>query len=400
MKKYGFYTLLILSVLLPATAFAQPNLKVSAADNEAIQSVSKNVTARGTIHFREGLIIAPESFLEENKIALGLTSHDEMREHRRASTKVDGEEIVRFHQFHQGIPVEGAEYVMRSEQGALATLKGRIAEGLDLDAATAMNEDEALTAALRFVEADIYAWEIPEPALQKTADLDSVLPKSELIIVRDPKSNPDHPEYLLTWRTEIKVSQPAGHWLVYTDAVTGNFVKKLSGRHEASNATGTVHTLYNGTHSFSTRKRGFPNNDYILRDKTRGEITTKQYSSFDFWGWGLAGHIDQGSNTWSRSEATAHWAAQESHDYFKNVHGRSGVNGSNEEIRVLANGNGTYYSDDGEQILHRSGNRFPIARRGRPRVHPWRGPPLFRSDLPARIRCSERIVRRYFRYHG
>ncbi len=348
MKRHGFINIVfVLSLLIPTMAFAQPVLKVRAADNQAVQAFAKTVSERGSVYFQEGITAAPETFLEENKLALGLTSLDEMREQRRSFTKIAQEEVTRFQQFHQGIPVEGAEYVLRSQGGALVTLKGRVAEGLSLDPALAMTEEEALDAALSFVEADIYAWEGPNVLSQKNVDIASLLPEGELLIVRDPQSDSDNPDYLLAWRTTVKTAQPVGHWFVYTNAITGDHVKTLSGNWEASNAINNITTLYDGAHTFSTRKRGWPYNDYILKDKTRGEITTKKFSAVSSWGWGLAGNIDQGSSLWTRPEATAHWAIQESYDYFKNAHGRSGINGSNEELRIVADSNGTYYSDNG-----------------------------------------------------
>ncbi len=325
-------------------------MKIHQPDNKAVQAMSERITDQGTLHFRGGVRLAPESFLQANKAHLGLTDHDQLVETADFETEL-GEQVSRFQQLYKGIPVEGAEYVVHSRNGELAVLKGRVAEGLDIDASLALPEDVALESALAEVDAEVYAWQTPafEKGLRSAEELESAFPKGELIIVRDPLSLDEAPEYLLTWRFRIESAEPFNISIVYLDATTGELVKVLPGLQEASNATGTVHTVYNGTHTFSTRKRGFPNNDYILKDKTRGEFSVKHYSNVQSWGWNLAGHIDQGSNTWSRREASVHWAVQEAHDYFKVAHGRNGVNGSNEELRIMANSPTSAYSDDGSK---------------------------------------------------
>ena len=350
MKKASAIAWLALA-LLPAGAFAAPaTLKVQQPDNRAIRGISLRVSEQGTVHFRPDYRVSPEAFFAKHKLDLGLTEQDELREiSRMPGLAREKEEVVRFRQYHQGIPVEGAEYVVQRRDEALSVLKGRVAEGLSLDVSSAMKADKALTAALGFVEARVFAWESPElKAANAVAELEARRPKGALIIVKDPTSDLDNPTYILTWRFVIQVAQPFGVWHVYVDAATGNLVKVLSGIEEASNAIGTVNSVYNGTHNnLSTRSRGWPYNDHILKDMTRGEITVK--NGQNFLGWNLSGHINQGSNTWSRREASAHWAAQRSHDYFRNVHGRSGVNGSNEELRIITPGEGTYYQDDGSQ---------------------------------------------------
>ncbi len=343
----GWFSILLLLLAVPV--FAQPELEVLRADNEAIQRVAEQVSDRGSIHFRAGVDLAPEEFLQQYQQALGLTARDVMSETLRQPIPKGGE-VVRFRQLHRGIPVEGAEYLVRIEGGELRTLKGRVAEGLAINVDRAMPEKSGLAAALEHVDAQVYAWENPNLLHPDAAsDLESALPRGQLIIVRDPQSDDRRPSYLLAWRFDIKTAVPYEHWIVYVDAESGELVKVLSGLYRASNATGTVVTVYNDTYSFSTRKRGFPNNDYILKDKTRGEITVKHSSDVASWGWNLAGHIDQGGNTWTRREASVHWAVQEAHDYFRFVHGRNGVNGSNEELRVCANSGGTSYEDDGSK---------------------------------------------------
>ena len=341
------------------SALAQPTSRIQQLDNTAIRSVAQRVTERGTLHFRSGIEAEPAEFLATHKLDLGLTEVDTFEEVRRQSREVRGpagamaEEVVRFRQVHRGIPVEGAEYVVRREGGALKVLKGRVAEGLSIDPARRMEETEALALALEHVEAKVYAWQgLTQEARkagdeQTLAELLTKYPKGELVIVLDPSSDRDAPRFLLTWKFTIETLEPFGSKTVYLDAETGSMVQKLTDFHSAKNAVGTVHTVYNGTHTFSTRRRQFPIWDYILKDKTRGEIHVKHYSNVDGWGWNLAGHIDQNSNTWSRREASIHWAAQEAHDYFRSSFNRHGVNGSNEELRIHANAPGSAYADSG-----------------------------------------------------
>lgn len=335
--------------LLPAGAFAAPaTLKVQQPDNRAIRAISLQVSEQGTVHFRPDYRVSPETFFAQHKLDLGLTEQDELREKSRMPglARIQ-EEVVRFRQYHQGIPVEGAEYIVQRRGEALSVLKGRVAEGLSLDVSRAMKVDKALAAALGYVDAEVFAWESPElKAANAAAELEARRPQGELIIVKDPTSDLGNPTYILTWRFVIQVAQPFGIWHVYVDAATGNLVKVLSGLEESGPATGTVTTVYNGTrNNLSTWYRDAPDNDYILKDVTRGQIVTRNAQNILVWD--LSAHIDQGSNTWSRREASAHWAVQRAHDYFKNVHGRNGVNGAFEELRIINPGDGTYYNDAG-----------------------------------------------------
>jgi len=111
---------------------------------------------------------------------------------------------------------------------------------------------------------------------------------------------------------------------------------------------GTVVTVYNGTRSFYTYYRGFPNYDFILEDRTKpSDVDTRNHQykngfpwciSKDFWN---MKKIDDNNNYWNidddKHAPTSHWAAQKAYKVFKDYFGRN--NGIREasgyEIRVV-----------------------------------------------------------------
>ena len=87
--------------------------------------------------------------------------------------------------------------------------------------------------------------------------------------------------YELVYRFEITTLEPFDQLEVMIDANTGNLIRKLT---MIENAAGTVNTLYNGQRSFTTQWRGWPNNDYVLKDTDSGDkLHTLLYSESTAW---------------------------------------------------------------------------------------------------------------------
>lgn len=331
---------MILLATWPCVLLGQATSKVLQAENAMVRAAAQRVSPNGTVYFRQGLEVRPEVFLEENKSHLGLTPVDDMRLSREQSGGV-GEVAHRFQQYHKEIPVEGAQYVIHVRDGELVKLRGRVAEGLDIEVSRSIPEEVARGIALD----SLTPRDLPEKSRPvDPAVLNSPPATGEQVIVRDPAASEE--SFVLAYVFSLPAPDAVGEVRVYVDAATGLVLKKISSP-TSNAAVGTVVTQYNGTRSFATRKRGWPNNDYVLQDHTRGEITTKN----DPWSWGLGAQVTDGDNYWPHNEASAHWAVQKSHDYFKDVHFRNGVNNGNEEIRIYAKADRSSYSDFGNHSV-------------------------------------------------
>lgn len=225
---------------------------------------------------------------------------------RMAHTKV--------RQTHGGIPVwEGEAIVHLNPDGSLARITDDLREGINVNTTPNFSDKEALRIVLSTYD---------RGAKQTDA------PMIEMFVYRGDVR--DH----LVYRIEVprldgteRTSAP----VVFIDAHTGERVFEYDNLQ-----TGTGNSLYSGTVTIGTSSSG---GTFYMEDTTRrlgtfnmnntGSTTTgtggtqSRFSGTDDT-WGVAG---SGTNA-EDAGVDAHWGAQATYDYYLNVHGRNGINGS------------------------------------------------------------------------
>ncbi|MCD6566890.1 MAG: M4 family metallopeptidase [Bacteroidales bacterium] len=347
--KYFFLVVLFLGINF--LSFGQYIPRVLQPDNQEIQNLSERISKNGWVYFKKNLDIKPDEVFTKYPSAFGLLKDDEMRLWK-SSKDESGNLHYRYTQYFKGIPVEGTEYIVHAEQEIVRLCHGSIVESLDIAIKPNIDEETALKLALEIIGAEKYAWEDQDWEQFRKVDLkDSSatwFPKGELVITRIPGKSEYIPEnYQLAYKFLVRTLSPDDNINIYINAKTGELINKFS---NVLRATGTVVTVYNGTRSFYTYYRGFPNWDFILEDRTKpSDVDTRNHQYKDGYPWCIPKDfwnmtkIDDNNNYWNidddKHAATSHWAAQNAYKVFKDYFGRN--NGIREasgyEIRVVNN---------------------------------------------------------------
>ena len=231
---------------------------------------------------------------------------------RGAIVDADGTEHVRLERTYAGLPVIGGDLVVHSRNGRLKSMS--LAQGAALDLATrpTLGRSGAVVVAGTAFGSDFTGE--PQVAL--------------VVHARGPGAA------RLAYRVGLSNARADMTYIV--DAHKGTVIERWSNRHTAA-ATGTARTLYSGDVAITTNS---VTGGYELRDPARGRTYTIDGSNSR-----TSGRIYKDSdNTWGNytnadkatAAADAQYGAAMTWDYYKNVHGRSGIanNGKGAYSRV------------------------------------------------------------------
>ncbi|MER5435257.1 M4 family metallopeptidase [Streptomyces sp. NPDC002588] len=222
----------------------------------------------------------------------------------------DGTVHTRYERTYAGLPVLGGDLVVE-------TAKSGATEGVTKATRSAV-EVASLTPAVTAAKAEKQALTLAKADGAEKADTDRAPRK----VVWAAGGTP-----VLAYETVVGGLQKDGtpnELHVVTDATTGAKLYEYQGVE-----TGTGNTMYSGTVTLGTTQSG---STYNLTDGARGGHKTYNLNrgtsgtgtlfsgSDDVWGNGAA------SNT-ETAAADAHYGAALTWDYYKNVHGRSGIRG-------------------------------------------------------------------------
>ena len=226
----------------------------------------------------------------------------EIDEYKMAHTKV--------RQTVGGVPVwEGEAIVHLKSDGELSTITDGLKEFLNVETTPNISAREAIKIATRNYRGKA---ELTEK------------PKAELWVYRG--EDRDH----LAYRVEMPRLDGSEHTSIpvaFIDAQTGEKISEYNNLQAGSGSS-----LYSGTVTIDTSQSG---STYYMEDLTRrmgtfnmnntGNTTTgtggtqSRYSGTD----------DSWTATTERAGVDAHYGAAKTYDYFKNIHARNGINGSN-----------------------------------------------------------------------
>ena len=231
-----------------------------------------------------------------------------------------------YQQYYRNVKVEYGEVTVHSDrQGNVETIFGYFKPVGDVITEPALSEAQALKYALEHIGAEVYKWQIPEEELWiKEYFNTTYYPAGELVITKDRLKTDSN--YRLTYRFDIYAHKPISRDYVWVDAITGEIVDKTT-RLIFANATGTAYTRYSSTQTITTDSY---NGSYRLRETRNGvNISTfnmnhtGNYTDTDF---------TDNDNIWTTGEhqannnnagLDAHWGAERTYEYFKQVHKRS-----------------------------------------------------------------------------
>ncbi|GAB2458725.1 thermolysin [Hymenobacter qilianensis] len=273
---------------------------------------------------------------------LELTADDQFQS-AKIETDPMGFVHEKFEQYYKGIRVEHAAYTVHARQGTVESMSGSFERVQNVKTAPALNEQAALQRALRFVGGKKYMWEdAGEEATLKEHENNpraSYKPEGELVIVTNTQAEPGSPEFgqpTLAWKFNIYSQQPVSRAYIYVDAETGDIVAKDAIIKHAA-ATGTFATRYSGTKTGATESI---NGSYRLRELTRGS-GIETYNCRKGNSYTTAVDFTDLDNSWTEyananldnAALDAHYGAQSTYDYFKNIHARNSYNNAGAKIK-------------------------------------------------------------------
>ncbi len=274
-------------------------------------------------------------------------------------------QLERYQQYYKGIKVEHARYYLHLKGKAIVSMNGEYIDVKKLNITPSITEQEALSIALKKIGAKKYMWEDPtaEAFAKKTEPNGTYKPKGELVIVRnmDPSNRNIYLKPVLAYKFDIYAAEPVSRDYVYVDAHTGKVVLidpiiKHARGHEhklyssdaksysvnstqSVKSTGNAETRYSGTRQIEAE---YINGQYRLHDLTRGNgIFT--YNMQQGTNYSAAVDFYDNDNNWTAAEyhntakddaaLDAHWGAEMTYDYWKNVHGRNSYDGNGAAIK-------------------------------------------------------------------
>ncbi|WP_394759363.1 M4 family metallopeptidase [Flavobacterium sp.] len=331
------------------------------------QETDKNVNQKSSdenglpnlITFNEKSTYKSSDFQQIFKDQLGLKSNQNFSKIKNESDP-QGFTHEKFQLFHQGIKVEFSTYTLHSKNGKLASMSGEFYNINNVNTAPSLSAEAAFNKAVSYIGAKNYLWENQTDA----ANLGYQKPQGELVLL------PVTPEYgqkrtadnlRLAYKFDIFATNPMSRGDLYIDANTGEklfynaiikhlgdyshgkshgFSEKISKSNQSNIAivAANAATRYSGTQSIQTLLSG---SSYILSDNTRGNgvqtfnsSRTATYPTTNF---------TDANNDWTAAEFNntnkdngaldAHWGAEKTYDYFKNVHARNSFNNAGAAIK-------------------------------------------------------------------
>ena len=217
---------------------------------------------------------------------------------------------TKFRQTVDGVPVwEGEAVVHLNQDGSLSTVTDNMKELIAVNTKPNFSENEALKIAL-----DDY---------RGRAKL-SEKPTVDLWIFRG--EDRDHLAYRVI-APRIDGSNETSVPVDFIDAQTG---EKIFGYNNLQ--TGSGSSLYSGTVTISTTVSG---STYYMEDTTRrmGTFNMNSTGNESTGTGGTQSRYTDTDDVWNttiqRAGVDAHYGAAKTYDYYKNIHGRSGIDGNN-----------------------------------------------------------------------
>lgn len=314
------------------------------------------------IQVRPGYNISQQNSIEWLKDALNANSRCSFSLIRSIQDEL-GYTHERYQQYYDGFPVETGIYILHFKNGLLQSANGVFYDSLQSSYSVNINENTALQKALEYIGADKYMWQIPEleqhfKVEQRNPDA-TYYPKGQLVYA--PKNHVFKAEnFYLAYKFDIYAHQPLARKNVYVDARTGEVILTQDLIHTIDSIA-VAHTKYSGV---QTMKTSFiSTNLFHLKETSRCGIET--YNLQNTTNYGSAVDFVDTDNVWNNVNAQqdeaatdAHWGAEITYDYYKNIHNRLSYNGADAPLYSYVHYGTSYLNAfwDGWRMTYGDGN--------------------------------------------
>lgn len=318
--------------------------------------------------FDQPLDMSPQAFFKEYRNQLGLTSEDEMKLIKSRKSTLKGLEIQTYQQYYNGIEVKGATMVAQVKEGKLTVLQGDIARELSLNTRVSISPYEAQINAADHhggLNAIHFPGEDEEEALSPPKN-----PKFPIVLVGEGKEVFSQKGLRAAYAVKLSVQKTLSSKIVYVDIENGQIIKSEDNGFHAC-VTGTVNTMANGAQNFITKTAWEPFwSHHRLKTQCNGyDIVTEDFTKF---AWDNPANqakgtpYKDGNNVWGtpgtpHEGASAHWAVQETWDFYDITYGHEGLDGNGAGVEVFVTSTiATQYRPDHDEIHVQTAAPFTV----------------------------------------
>ena len=372
MRKNYYFSLLLLFVFgVWNSAFAQniPTQSEKITDETGIPTF---------IRFDEKKSVSENNAYNLLRDELQLQSTDKLKLIKESTDQL-GFTHKRYQQYYKGIKVEFVFYQVNSKAGMIESISGNFNKIENLNITPQLNSVSALTYAISNIGAETYMWQDAESETyykkHKNNTNASYYPKGELVIMKhpNPKSKEEEVKDILVYKFNIYAKKPLSRDYVYVEANTGKIIMidpiikhssnnthntfKIVDAHNTrlvsaplmpANSNGNADTRYSGNRNIKTDSY---NGKYRLRETTRGN-GVETYDMNEGTNYNNAVDFEDNDNNWTSAEwnnankdnaaLDAHWGAEMTYDYWKNVHNRNSFDDNGAKIKSYVHYDSNY----------------------------------------------------------
>ncbi len=350
MKK--IYTSITLLLVFTFTSFSQKEKKDS--DNDTPTYIEFGPNDNKAANMAKHVI----------KEALKASNNHEFKENKFEADQM-GFTHARHQQYFKNTKVEFGNYVAHSKNGKVVSLSGdykKVNDNFDIRAS--LTEASALAAALNTVNAIEYMWNTEDASDSYKKVKGKFAPQGELVLIENFQGNTQEEknQMRLAWKFDIYATSPLSRADVYIDAKNGEHIFSNQIIHHVA-APASFATRFSGTQAATTDKVSATS--FRLRDPSRGN-GVNTYNLKKGTRYNRAVDFTDANNLWTEYANTnkdnaaldAHLGAQNTYDYFKNVHGRNSYNNANAAINSYVHYSNNYVNAfwDGSKMTYGDGN--------------------------------------------
>ncbi len=312
------------------------------------------------VRFSQDENITAENFVDWAMYSFNLPSTATLKPYSVEKDEL-GFTHTRYKEYVNGFLVEGSMVITHSKDGKLKTVNGDYYQAMNSSYSASLSEATALQYALKKVNAQRYMWENEAFEKQEQPSTNNpnftFKPNGELVVVHKRDADYTASNIRLAYKFNIYAEIPLYRADVFVDANSGEIIDE----HNlicTVNAVGTAVTKFSGTVAMTSDNSA--TNSYRLRETGRGNgINTYNmsngttYSQTDFTNTSSAWNVT-GTN---QAASDAHWGAEMTYDYYKNIHNRNSIDGNGYALNSYMHYSNNYVNAfwDGQRMTYGDG---------------------------------------------
>lgn len=309
------------------------------------------------IRFDESVSVAPENHAAWLKEVFQLPAEFTLHFNRRMTDQL-GWDHYTYTVFYKNVEVRHNVINVHMNGSRVISVNAELYKVLG-SATPSIGADQSVEAALRFIDAERYKWQMPdEERLLKSENNDpnaTYYPRPELMWYRsNAQASPQ-----LVYGMDIYADAPLSRSFVYVDAHT-NSVLATENRIHTADSNGIAVTAYSGNRSIVA---DYFSSQFRLRETGRGNgIQTFDLNNTS--NYGAAVDFIDADNYWNNTAnmdhyaGDAHWGAEMTYDYFWQIHNRNSIDGNGFTLKSYMHYNTNYNNAfwDGQRMTYGDGN--------------------------------------------